>query len=72
MYIEDSKEMFIRELYGVVDEEVTGFPGGRLRFQGSYWPCILDEDCGSFTALKPGDRATVIGRIGICLIVRPL
>ncbi len=73
MYIEDSKELFAGELYGVVDEEVSTFPGGgRLRFQGSYFPCILDKNCGSCLTLKPGDRVMVVGRLGIALIVRPL
>lgn len=72
MYIEDSKELFTQELYGVVDEEVSAITGGRLRFKGSYWPCILDENCGSFITLKPGVRVMVVGRIGIAILVRPL
>lgn len=72
MFTKDKKELFSETLLGVVDEEVTNFPGGRLRFQGSYWPCILDENCSSFLTVKPGDRVAVIGRLGITLLVRPL
>lgn len=72
MFTKDTKELFSETLLGVVDEEVSTFPGGRLRFQGSYWPSILDENCSRFLTLKPGERVAVIGRIGICLLVRPL
>ena len=72
MFTKDAKELFSENLLGVVDEEVTEFPGGRLRFQASYWPAMLDDDFSSRPTLKPGTRVAVIGRIGICLLVRPL
>lgn len=71
MFLEDSKEIFPKPLSGVVDEKIGTLPG-RLRFQASYWPAVLDEDFAGNLTLKPGDRVTVIGRIGITLLVRPL
>ncbi len=71
MFLEDSKEIFPKPLWGVVDEEIGTLPG-RLRFKSSYWPAMLEENFADRLTFKRGERVAVVGRVGITLLVRPL
>ena len=52
----------------VVDEQICLDQRGRVRYRGSYWYAISEQDI----CILPGTRVLVIGREGLTLIVKPL
>lgn len=52
----------------IVDESIQPITGGRVRFQGSWWPAR----CYQKVTIDPGEIVRVIGQESITLIVEPL
>ncbi len=58
---------FVKKL-AIVSSTIVPFQGGRVQFQGSWWPARCDQEI----TLLPGDVVQVIGRQNITLLVQPV
>ncbi len=63
-------EMFAETVEGIVDEDISSSRRGRVKCLGSYWPAQMYEVYGEMT-LVPEQKVSVVGRVGITLLVVP-
>ncbi|GAB4383548.1 MAG: hypothetical protein Kow00121_45620 [Elainellaceae cyanobacterium] len=57
----------VSERKAVVDEPISPYHAGRVRFQGSWW----SARCSQNVTLDPGTVVYVVGNQGITLLVEP-
>ncbi len=63
-------EMFAETVEGIVDEDISSSRRGRVKCLGSYWPAQIYDVDGE-VSLVPEQKVSVIGRVGIILLVIP-
>ncbi len=63
-------EMFDQTVEGVVEEAICCGQRGRVKCLGTYWPAQIYDVDGE-VSLVPQQRVSVVGRVGITLLVIP-
>ncbi|MEC4984956.1 MAG: NfeD family protein [Oscillatoria sp. PMC 1068.18] len=68
--LEDETIISYRNCQGkaVVDEEIRPEQKGRVRFRGSWWPALCEQEI----IISSGEVVKVVGRCNITLLVEPL
>ncbi len=70
-FSKDKPELFPEAIDGIVDETISSMQPGRVKCLGSYWPARLYQFERPVT-LIPEQTVSVVGRVGITLLVIPM
>jgi membrane protein implicated in regulation of membrane protease activity len=70
LLLAQNPKMLRQPVQGIVQQAIAPDQPGRITYQGSYWPAkFFQPDHQAIIAA--GDSATIIGRLGITLLVVP-
>ncbi len=70
LFIKEKPELFPQAIEGIVTEQISSVQPGRIKCVGTYWPARLYQMESPIT-LIPEQVVSVVGRIGITLLVIP-
>ncbi|NET33399.1 MAG: hypothetical protein F6K19_15490 [Cyanothece sp. SIO1E1] len=69
-FILPQQTMFSKPEGGLVEKTITPNGKGRVKYQASYWPAQF-YNAGCQATAHPDTQVTVVGRLGIVLLVVP-